>query len=143
MEATLARGALPGPRPWRASRAFSPLKLFGGLERKQSGHLRASMDAQSITLVAHQIRRGEKVVNAATFVGDHDDLDLWRRKRADWVRDVGNLIRDLVPAQALHELEQLASQPPTTGKLYEDLPLEIQRLREAVELLRATARGSG
>jgi len=84
-------------------------------------------------------RRGEKIVSAATFVGDLDDLDLWRRKRTTWAGEAGNVLRDLVPAAGLHEFERLAGQPATVGSLHEDLPFEVHRLREAVELLRTIA----
>jgi hypothetical protein len=100
------------------------------------------MSAPPFALVADQVTRGESIISAATFVGDVDDFDLWRRKRATWASDVKNVLCDLVPAAGLHEFERLASAPAASGSLHEDLPLEVHRLREAVEWLRSVTRSS-
>ena len=96
------------------------------------------MDAKSNTALMDQIARGEKIVSAATFVGDRDDLDLWRRKRASWASDVVKCLRDRVDAETLHGFERAVRQPPVVGVLHEDLPVEVEYLREAVDLVRST-----
>lgn len=100
------------------------------------------MDAKSNHLIADQIVRGETIVSAATFVGDRDDLDLWRRKRATWASDMINCLRDSVDAEALHGFERAVRQLPVDGSLHEDLPVEVEYLREALELVRAATEGS-
>jgi hypothetical protein len=99
----------------------------------------ASMNAESNTVVESQISRGEKIVSAATFVGDRDDLDLWRRKRVTWANNVINALRDQIDTASLRGFERAASQPVTMGNVHEDLPVEVGRLREAIGILRSLA----
>jgi hypothetical protein len=99
------------------------------------------MDAKSNSVIADQIIRGEKIVSAATFVGDSDDLDLWRRKRAAWAGEVINCLRDRVAAEILHGFERAVRQPPIVGSLHEDLPVEVEYLREALDVVRSIVSG--
>jgi hypothetical protein len=101
------------------------------------------MNAERNAVIADQIARGEQIVRSATFVGDNDDLDLWRRKRASWASDVVNCLRDCVDAETLHGFERAVRQPPAVGELHEDLPVEVEYLREALDLVRSIASGSG
>lgn len=111
------------------------MHAFGARELR--ARLRAGMDAKSNPEIFDQIRRGERIVSAATFVGDRDDLDLWRRKRASWAGDVINCLRDRVDAETLHGFERAVRQPPVVGDLHEDLPVEVEYLREALDLVRS------
>jgi hypothetical protein len=95
------------------------------------------MDAEWNSLVADLVAHGERIVSSGSFVGDRDDVDLWRRKRSTWASQVVNAICNRVDPATLHSFERTVSQPPTVGNLHEDLPVELMRLREGLDLLRS------
>jgi hypothetical protein len=46
-------------------------------------------------------------------------------------------LRDRVDAEALHGFEQAIRHPTIVGNLHEDLPVEVEYLREALDLVRS------
>ena len=88
-------------------------------------------------MLAAHIATGERLIGMSMMVGDHQDFHVWRTHRTAWASETRTALathRGDAPARTF---ERVASEAPAAGMLAEDLPLELQRVREALDILRS------
>jgi hypothetical protein len=90
-------------------------------------------------MLASQIARGERLIDASRMVGSAEDFQLWRAQRRAWSIETCRTLTEQRGSSTAHAFERVAGEAPCGGLLAEDLPLELQRVREALDVLRLLA----
>jgi hypothetical protein len=90
-------------------------------------------------MLASQIARGERLVGLSSMVGNAEDFQVWRAQRRAWSIHTCRVLAEERGESTAQAFERVAGEAPCGGLLAEDLPLELQRVREALDVLRSLA----
>jgi hypothetical protein len=90
-------------------------------------------------MLASQIARGERLIEMSSMVGNAQDFQLWRAQRRAWSIETCRVVSEERGSSTAQAFERVAGEAPSGGLLAEDLPLELQRVREALDVLRLLA----
>jgi len=93
--------------------------------------------SEAKTVLADHLGRGEQLLVSASLVGDHDDFDVWHRKRKDWIRLISDVLASVYEGGGVVKEFQHAARPSphVGGRWQEHLSVEIQGIRGAIETL--------
>jgi hypothetical protein len=90
-------------------------------------------------MLASQIARGERLIGLSSMVGNAQDFQVWRAERRAWSIQACRAVAEKRGSSTAQAFERVAGEAPCGGLLAEDLPLELQRVREALDVLRSLA----
>jgi hypothetical protein len=90
-------------------------------------------------MLASQIARGERLIGMSSMVGNAQDFQVWRAQRRAWSIETCQAVAERRGPSTAQAFERVAGEAPCGGVLAEDLPLELQRVREALDVLRSLA----
>jgi hypothetical protein len=90
-------------------------------------------------MLTSRITRGERLIDGASMVAGAEDFQLWRAQRRAWSIETCRELTEQRGRSTAQAFERIAGEAPCGGLLAEDLPLELQRVREALDVLRSLA----
>jgi hypothetical protein len=99
--------------------------------------MHARIDAPAASDLAEQSFRGAELIGMAAMVCDQGDFHIWRHRRDSWLRAATlALAGDDELAPTIERLREVAivSQPAADWRAA--LPLEVQALEDATDILR-------
>jgi hypothetical protein len=82
-----------------------------------------------------RLAAAERLLASASLVGDRSDHALWRTSRALWVKATIDDLRGHVGEEVIRTFERAVMPPPGEGILAEDLPVELEAIRESMAVL--------
>jgi hypothetical protein len=87
-------------------------------------------------VLAGRVHSGEELVAAARIVGDHNDYDVWQRRHADWIKETCEaLVLVFGGPGSEDEFRQRASVSPQPDSWQQDLSLQVEHSRSALDLV--------
>jgi hypothetical protein len=93
-------------------------------------------------ILADHVARAQRLVTSGERVGDREEFDFWRLGRRVWTESTAERLAAVYEAaDVVGTFERITRVPPSLEKWSEDLPLEVERIREGIEMLQALERG--
>jgi hypothetical protein len=94
------------------------------------------------TVLADHVARGKRLLAAGKTVADREEFDFWRFGRGVWTASAGQGLADVYKvAGVVRTFERITRVHPSLEIWSEDLPLELERIREGVEMLESLEEG--
>jgi hypothetical protein len=94
------------------------------------------MTDEDFLIRCHIHEGGEVVIEAGMLATARDHL-YWRIRRDRWTGVAARLLKDSGQPDVLDDFKRAVRSPPTRAELSEDLPAELQGLKQAIALLYA------
>ncbi len=86
-------------------------------------------------LLSSYAKRGERLLADAAAIGDGESFRFWKTRKSGWMADTVGALRGEVDGETLGAF-QVAVRPVTgEGSIHEDLPVELEGLREGLGVL--------
>jgi len=82
-----------------------------------------------------RLAAGERLLASASMIGHRDEHRLWQTSREMWAQATVARLAGHVNEQAIRTFGRAAAPPPTEGSVAEDLPLELEAVRNGMAVL--------
>jgi hypothetical protein len=94
------------------------------------------------TVLSDHLARGKRLLAAGKRVADREEFDLWRFGRGIWTASTGQCLAEVYEvAGVVSTFERITRVHPSLEIWSEDLPLELERIREGIEMLESLEQG--
>lgn len=92
--------------------------------------------APTSSLLSAYSKRGERLLLDAAAIGDSsEDFRFWQARKAGWSADTVGVLRGDVDAETLGAFVRAVRPVTGEGTIHEDLPVELEGLRQGLGVL--------
>ncbi len=82
-----------------------------------------------------RLAAAERLLASGAMVGDPDEQRLWRSSRDLWIATTTTALQGKADEHAIRAFRRAATPPPGEGKVSEDVPLELEAVRNGMAVL--------